>query len=287
MRARRLATAAALALTTALLTAGPAPARSAEATDATPAPGGRATADRPAGHTEVPVEGGSARFATPPVLLNALKAHGVAISDVDTQGTVTPHHDADGISLTVKGGAVTNSGGKVGGELRFADSGIALVNRKAKKVVKVTGFTVDLGQGALRARVDGGPSMTVGTFTRPGIASSIDTGAAMLRMNTGITATAAAAAKLNAALGTTGFTGGGPLLHARIDAALDPSVDLDTALNLGHRTAHAPADEGRRPEGVRGPDAGGAPVDVPARVPGGAPARVPGSGSGEGELSGR
>ncbi|MGA4951234.1 hypothetical protein [Streptomyces lydicamycinicus] len=247
MRARHLATAAALALTTALLAATPAPA---QPSATTPPSGSRPAPARPAGHTEVPVEGGSARFATPPALLAALKARGVALADVDRRGTVTPHHDSGGISLAIKGGAVTNSGGKVGGELRLADAGIALVNRTAKKTVKVTGFTVDLGQGTLRARLNRGPSMTVGTFTRPAIASAIDTHAAALRMDTGITVTAAAAAKLNAALGTTGFTGGGPLLHARIDAALDRSVDLATALNLGHRPAST--DAGRRSAGVAG-----------------------------------
>ncbi|MGY5125497.1 hypothetical protein [Streptomyces nigrescens] len=245
MRARHLASAAVLALTTALLAAAPAPAQ-----PTAPPPGGRSAPARPAGHTEVPVEGGSARFATPPALLAALKAHGVVIANVDAQGTVTPHHDSGGISLGIKGGTVTNSGGKVGGELRFADSGIALINRRNNKVVKVTGFTVDLGQGALRARLDRGPKMTVGTFTRPGIVASIDTDAARLRMNTGITVTAPAATKLNAALGTTGFSGGGPLLHARVDAALDPSVDLDTALNLGHRPT--PSDAGRRSAGASG-----------------------------------
>ncbi|WP_411136826.1 hypothetical protein [Streptomyces sp. C10] len=247
MRARHLATAAVLALTTALPAAAPAPA---QPSATAPPPDGRSAPARPAGHTEVPVEGGSARFATPPALLAALKAHGVVIANVDAQGTVTPHHDSGGISLGIQGGAVTNSGGKVGGELRFADSGIALINRRTNKVVKVTGFTVDLGQGALRARLDRGPKMTVGTFTRPGIAASIDTDAARLRMDTGITVTAAAAAKLNAALGTTGFTGGGPLLHVRVDAALDPSVDLATALNLGHRPD--PSDAGRRSAGAAG-----------------------------------
>ncbi|MGW3013806.1 hypothetical protein ACWC9R_34000 [Streptomyces sp. NPDC001219] len=246
MRARHLATAAVLALTTAVPTAAPAPAQSSATA---PPTGGRSPEVRPAGHTEVPVHGGSARFATPPALLAALKAHGVVIADVDTQGAVTPHHDADGISLRVKGGAVTNSGGKVGGELRFADGGIALVHRRTKKVVKITGFTADLGQGALRARIDGGPRQTVGTFTRPSITPSIDTATATLRMNTGITVTAAAAARLNEALGTTGFSGDGPLLPARIDAALDPSVDLRTALNLGHRPAPA-AGEGHRSAGA-------------------------------------
>ncbi|WP_432142374.1 hypothetical protein [Streptomyces sp. bgisy084] len=251
MRARHLATAAALAFTTALVAATPAPA---QPSAPTPPSGGPSAPARPAGHTEVPVKGGSARFATPPALLAALKARGVALADVDSRGTVTPHHDSGGISLGIKGGAVTNSGGKVGGELRLADAGIALVNRTAKKVVKITGFTVDLGQGTLRARLNRGPSMTVGTFTRPAIASAIDTHAAALRMDTGITVTAAAAAKLNTALGTTGFTGGGPLLHARIDAALDPTVDLGTALNLGRRPAST--DAGRRSAGGVGESAG-------------------------------
>ncbi|MFI5524119.1 hypothetical protein [Streptomyces platensis] len=251
MRARHLATAAVLALTTALPAATPAPA---EPSATTPPAGSRPAPARPAGHTEVPVEGGSARFATPPALLAALKARGVTLADVNARGTVTAHHDSGGISLRIKGGAVTNSGGKVGGELRLADAGIALVNRTTRKVVTITGFTVDLGQGALRARLNRGPSMTVGTFTRPAIASAIDTHAAALRMDTGITVTAAAAAKLNAALGATGFTGGGPLLHARIEAALDRSVDLGTALNLGHRPAST--DAGRR-------SAGGAEDGVP------------------------
>ncbi|MFC9235413.1 hypothetical protein ACFTZK_02940 [Streptomyces decoyicus] len=232
MRARPLATAAVLALTTALLTvaAGPAcPSATTAASDGRPA-----ATSRLAGNTEVPVRGGSARFDAPPALLAALRARGVAVAEIDTHGQISPHYPTGGMSLGIRSGAVTNSGGKVGGELRFTRAGIALINIKTKKVARVTGFVGNLSQGTLSAVLDRGARITLGTFTRPRINASIDTEAAALRMNTGITVTAAAAARLNAALGTTCFRGGGPLLHVRIDASLDPSVDLPTALNLGH-----------------------------------------------------
>lgn len=140
---------------------------------------------------------------------------------------------AAGLDEAIRSGAVTNSGGKVGGEIRFTRAGIALVNIKTEKAVKLTGFVDDLSQGKLSAVLDRGPRVTLGTFPRPRAASAIDTEAAALHANTAITVTAAAAARLNAALGTTCFTGGGSLLHIRIDAALAPSIDLGTALNLG------------------------------------------------------
>ncbi|MEJ8652342.1 hypothetical protein WKI65_30700 [Streptomyces sp. MS1.AVA.3] len=235
MRARPLATAAVLALTTALLAAAPAPAR----LSAAAASDGRAATARLAGNTEVPVRGGSARFTAPPALLAALKARGVAVAEIDTQGQISPHYSTGGMSLGIRSGAVTNSGGKVGGELRFTRAGIALINIKTEKVARVTGFVGNLSQGTLSAVLDRGARITLGTFTRPRINASIDTEAAALRMNTGITVTAAGAARLNAALGTTSFRGGGPLLHVRIDASLDPSVDLPTALNLGHGAPRA------------------------------------------------
>ncbi|MGW7486181.1 hypothetical protein [Streptomyces sp. NPDC054786] len=244
MRARHLATAAVLALTTALLAAAPAPARPSTA------PSGGRAATRLAGNTEVPVEGGSARFDAPPTLLAALKARGVAIAEIDTQGEISPHYSTGSVRLGIKSGVVTNSGGKVGGELRFTRAGIALINIKTKKVVKVTGLVGDLTQGTLNAALDRGGKATLGTFTRPRTTSSVDPEAAVLRMDTGITVTAAAAARLNAALGTKCFTGGGPLLHVRIDAALDPSVDLATALNLGHRASRTD-EEGKVADSAR------------------------------------
>ncbi|WP_328692048.1 hypothetical protein OG879_37050 [Streptomyces caniferus] len=234
MRARPLATAVVLAFTTALLAAA-APGRPAP-TALTPS-GDRATAaaaTRLAGNTEVPVKGGSARFDAPPKTLAALKARGVAIAEIDTQGQISPHYSTGSIDLGIRSGTVTNSGGKVGGELRFTRAGIALINIRTKKVVKVTGFVGDLSQGTLDAVLNRGAKTTLGTFTRPRTTSSIDTEAAVLRMDTDLAVTAAAAARLNAALGTPFFTAGGPLLRIRIDAALDPSVDLETALNLGH-----------------------------------------------------
>ncbi|MER0484929.1 hypothetical protein ABR737_42535 [Streptomyces sp. Edi2] len=232
MRARHLATAAVLALTTAVLAAAPAPARTATTT-AAPTGSSRAAAARLAGNTEVPVKGGSARFSVPPALLAALNTRGVALAEVDTQGRISPHFATGDVRQDIRSGAVTNSGGKVGGELRFTRAGIALVNIKTEKAVKLTGFVDDLSQGKLSAVLDRGRRVTLGTFPRPRTASAIDTEAAALHANTAITVTAAAAARLNAALGTTCFTGGGSLLHIRIDAALDPSVDLGTALNLG------------------------------------------------------
>ncbi|MGW2022386.1 hypothetical protein [Streptomyces decoyicus] len=231
MRARPRATAAVLALTTALLAAAAAPACPSAASAVSD---GRAATTRLAGNTEVPVRGGSARFNAPPTLLAALRARGVAVAEIDTHGQISPHYSTGGMSLGIRSGAVTNSGGKVGGELRFTRAGIALINIKTKKVARVTGFVGNLSQGTLSAVLNRGARITLGTFTRPRINASIDTEAAALRMNTGITVTAAAAARLNAALGTTCFRGGGPLLHVRIDASLDPSVDLPIALNLGH-----------------------------------------------------
>lgn len=239
MRARLLATAAVLALTSTLLAAAPAPASPSAVAGP---PGEPAATGRRAGNTEVPVEGGTARFDAPPTLLAALKDHGVAIADVDADGKISQHHyTGAGVNLDIEGGAVTNSGGKVGGELRFAEAGLALLNSRTGKAVKISDFVGDLSQGTLRAGLDRGADVTLGTFTRPAVNASVDTDAAMLRMNTSITVTAVAAAKLNAALGTKIFTTGGPLLHARIDARLDPSVDLRTALNLSRHPARRQA----------------------------------------------
>ncbi|MEV5481769.1 MULTISPECIES: hypothetical protein [Streptomyces] len=239
MRARLLATAAVVALTSTLLAAAPAPASPSAVAGP---PGEPAATGRRAGNTEVPVEGGTARFDAPPTLLAALKDHGVAIADVDADGKISQHHSTDaGVSLDIEGGAVTNSGGKVGGELRFAEAGLALLNSRTGKAVKISDFVGDLSQGTLRAGLDRGADVILGTFTRLAANASIDTDAAMLRMNTSITVTAVAAAKLNAALGTKIFTTGGPLLHARLDARLDPSVDLRTALNLSRRPARRQA----------------------------------------------
>lgn len=241
MRARPLATAAVLALTTAVLAATPAPARPSATA---PSGSSRPAAARLAGNTEVPVEGGSARLAVPPALLAALNARGVALAEIDTQGRISPHFSTGDVQLGIRSGAVTNSGGKVGGELRFTRAGIALINIKTDKAVKLTGFVGDLSQGKLSAVIDRGPRIALGTFPRPRTASSVDTEPAALHMNTAITVSAVAAARLNAALGAACFTGGGSLLHVRIDAALDPSVDLGTALNLSHRTRGG--NDGRR-----------------------------------------
>ncbi|MFE0191559.1 hypothetical protein [Streptomyces sp. NPDC059008] len=237
MHPRRLVTAVLLTLAIAVPAAAPAPAHP---SSAAPPPDAPAAPARPAGHTEVPVRSGSAVVRMPAALLAALAADGVAIAGVDPGGEVGPHdsgHTDGGMRLRVKDGAVTNSGGTVGGELHFVDSGMALVNGRTHQTVKVTGFEADLSQGTFRARttdgVHGGTTLTLGTFTRPGIRSSLDTRTAVLRLDAALTTTAGAAAHLNAALGTSRFTHGEPLLQARVVVSLDPSVDLATALNLG------------------------------------------------------
>lgn len=235
MRARLLATAAVLAVTSTLLAAAPAPADP----SALPGPPGASViTGRRAGNTEVPVTGGTARFTAPPKLLAALEDHGVTIARLDARGRISRQPAADaGVRLDIEGGAVTNSGGKVGGELRFAKAGLVLLNSATGKSVRLSDFVGDLSQGALRARLNHGPDLTVGTFTRSATKAAVDTDTARLRMNVGIKVTAAAAARLNAALGTKVFTAGGPLLHARVDVRLDSSVDLRTALNLNRRPA--------------------------------------------------
>ncbi|MFE3549031.1 hypothetical protein ACFXN2_10180 [Streptomyces kronopolitis] len=235
MRARLLATAAVGAVTSTLLAAAPAPADP----SALPGPPGASViTGRRAGNTEVPVTGGTARFEAPPKLLAALEDHGVTIARLDARGRISRQPAADaGVRLDIEGGAVTNSGGKVGGELRFAKTGLALLNSGTGKSVRLSDFVGDLSQGALRARLNHGPDLTVGTFTRSATKAAVDTDTARLRMNVGIKVTAAAAARLNAALGTKVFTAGGPLLHARVDVRLDSSVDLRTALNLNRRPA--------------------------------------------------
>lgn len=235
MRARLLATAAVLAVTSTLLAATPAPADP----SAVPGPpGAAATGGRRAGNTEVPVVGGTARFDAPPTLLAALKDHGVTIARLDADGRISRQRSAGaGVRLDIEGGAVTNSGGKVGGELRFAKTGLALLNSETGKSVRLSDFVGDLSQGALRAGLNHGRDLTVGTFTRSATKAAVDTDTARLRMNMGIKVTAVAAARLNAALGTKLFTAGGPLLHARVDVHLDSSVDLRTALNLSRHPA--------------------------------------------------
>ncbi|MFG2290670.1 hypothetical protein ACGFOU_31895 [Streptomyces sp. NPDC048595] len=244
MHPRRLVTAAVLALASAVPAAAPAPAHP---SPAAPPPDAPAAPARPAGHTEVPVRSGSAVVSVPAALLAALAADGVTIAEAGTEGGAraggeagpgaSAGHTDGGLRLRVKDGAVTNSGGKVGGELHFADSGMALTNGRTHTTVKVTDFEADLSQGTFRARVaDGGhpaTTITLGTFTRPGIRSSLDTRTAVLRLDAALATTAGAAAHLNAALGTGRFSRGGALLQAHVVASLDPSVDLATALNLG------------------------------------------------------
>ncbi|MFI6769355.1 hypothetical protein [Streptomyces sp. NPDC050355] len=244
MHPRRLVTAAVLTLAIAVPAAAPAPAHPSPATPPPDAPGAPV---RSAGHTEVPVRSGSAVVSVPVVLLSALAADGVTIAEVgsegeaDSGGEAGPHdpagHTDGGMRLRVKDGAVTNSGGKVGGELHFVHSGMALTNGRAHETVKVTDLEADLSQGTFRARVaDGGhaaTTITLGTFTRPDIRSSLDTRTGVLRLNAAVATTAGTATHLNAALGTSRFADRGALLQARVVASLDPSVDLATALNLG------------------------------------------------------
>ncbi|MFI0790392.1 hypothetical protein ACH4Q6_32915 [Streptomyces lydicus] len=226
MPARHLAAAAALVLASAVPAVAAAPAHP----------------DLPAGSTEVPVERGSARLRLSPDLRSALKDDGVVVTSLDAKGKVGPRgHSGGGTTLRITGGAVTNSGGKLGGELRFGRAGLALVatggtsrTRAAefRKSVKITRFELDLGHGTLTAALHNGTRFTLGTFARPTTRAVLRTKTRSLRVNLTIRATPSAA-RLDAALGTHCFTGHRPLLHARIVASLDRSADLRTALNLG------------------------------------------------------
>ncbi|MFJ6607997.1 hypothetical protein [Streptomyces lydicus] len=227
MPARHLAAAAALVLASAVPAAAAAPAHPYQ----------------PAGSTEVPVERGSARLRLSPDLRSALKEDGVVVAGVDAKGRISPRgHSGGGTTLRLTGGAVTNSGGKLGGELRFGKAGLALVatgsgpggtqSGSSRKSVKVTRFEVDLGHGTLTAALHNGTRFTLGTFPRPATRSAVNTKTRSLRVDLTIKATASAA-RLDAALGTHCFTGHRPLLHARIVASLERSVDVRTALNLG------------------------------------------------------
>ncbi|MFI0155674.1 hypothetical protein [Streptomyces lydicus] len=227
MPARHLAAAAALVLASAVPAAAAAPAHPYQ----------------PAGSTEVPVERGSARLRLSPDLRSALKEDGVVVAGVDAKGRISPRgHSGEGTTLRLTGGAVTNSGGKLGGELRFGKAGLALVatgsgtggtqSRSSRKSVTVTRFEVDLGHGILTAALHNGTRFTLGTFPRPATRSAVNTKTRSLRVDLTIKATASAA-RLDAALGTHCFTGHRPLLHARIVASLERSVDVRTALNLG------------------------------------------------------
>ncbi|MGW8396195.1 hypothetical protein ACWGLP_05815 [Streptomyces lydicus] len=233
MPARHLAAAAALVLASAVPAVAAIPAH----------------LDRPAGSTEVPVERGSARLRLSPDLRSALKEDGVVVASIDAKGRVGPRgHSGGGTALRLTGGAVTNSGGKLGGELRFGKAGLALVatrsgtggtprthsakSRTSGKSVKITRFEMDLGHGTLTAALRNGTRFTLGTFTRPATRSALHTKTHSLRVDLTVKATASAA-RLDAALGTHCFTGHRPLLHVRLVASLERSVDLRTALNLG------------------------------------------------------
>lgn len=235
MHARHLATAAGLALAATAVAAAPAP------LSPTPThPDARTAATRPAqpaGQAEVPVVHGSARFRMPSATLGRLRACGVRIAPLGAKGKPgedTPYgYTSRGMSLRIQRGAVTKSGGKVGGELRFRRAGLALTRHGTKKTVKLTRWAIDLSQGTLRAGLGAGTTLTLGKFTRPALRPALNIRTGVLRLNLVIALTPVAAAKLNAALGTSCFAGDRPLLHARIVAALDPSVHLRTALNLG------------------------------------------------------
>lgn len=235
MHARHLATAAGLALAATVVAAAPTP------LSPTPTqPGARPAVARPAlpaGQAEVPVVHGSARFRMPSATLARLKARGVRITPLGAKGKRgedTPYgHTGRGMTLRIERGAVTKSGGKVGGELRFRRAGLALTRHGTKRTVKLTRWEIDLSQGTLRAGLGAGTALTLGRFTRPALRSALNVRTGVLRMNLAIALTPVAAAKLNAALGASCFVGDRPLLRARIVASLDPSVHLRTALNLG------------------------------------------------------
>ncbi|WP_315975405.1 hypothetical protein [Streptomyces nigrescens] len=248
MHARRLATAAALALaTTALVGAAPPPGTA-------PPPGIRTTAGQPAGSTEVPVERGTARFRVPAALLARLAARGVVPKALGTKGALGPHTAHDGsrtLSLRLSGGAVTNSGGKAGGELRFGAAGLALVHAKAHKTVRLTRFTAELGQGTLSAGTGRGTRITLGSFPRADLRSALDTRTRVLRLKAPVTLSASAAERLNKALATKAFTRGTRLLDVRVTASLDRTADLRTALNLHGRRSPASTKARRCPPGCR------------------------------------
>ncbi|MEU9124903.1 hypothetical protein AB0C96_34495 [Streptomyces sp. NPDC048506] len=241
MHARRLTTAAVLALAAAVLAAAPSP--------AAPSPGSasharttsaRTTSARtvvPAGSTEVPVEHGSARFRLPSALLTDLTSAGVEVAADGAPGAAAetaPQAPAgDGMELRIEDGAVTNGGGLVGGELHLTGGGLTLTHRTTRRTVRLTRFDVGFGQGALRAGTGDRSPLTLGTFARPGIRSVLDSRSGVLRTTLDIALTQTAAARINAALGARCLTGGRPLLQAEIVATLDRSVDLRTALNLG------------------------------------------------------
>ncbi|MFF4284577.1 hypothetical protein ACFY0R_04530 [Streptomyces sp. NPDC001633] len=248
MHARRLATAAALTLTTtALVAAGPPP-------GAAPPTGSRTTAARHAGNTEVPVERGTARFRVPSALLTRLAAHGVVPKALGAKGKLRLHLAQDGsrtLSLRLSGGAVTNSGGKAGGELRFGAGGVALVHAKAHKTLRLTGLTAELGQGTLSARTGRGTRITLGSFPRADLRTALNTRTRVLRLKAPIALSASAAERLNTALATKAFTRGTRLLDVRVTASLDRTADLRTALNLNGRRSPVSATARRCPPGCR------------------------------------
>ncbi|GAB7035617.1 hypothetical protein AB0G35_26430 [Streptomyces sp. NPDC021749] len=229
MHARRLATAATLTLTAIALAGAALPPA------AVPPPGARTTVVRPAGSTEVPVVRGTARFRVPSALLARLAAHGVVPKALGAKGGLRPRLARDGsrtLSLRVSGGAVTNSRGKTGGELRFGAAGLALVHTKAHRTLRLTGFTADLGQGTLSAGTGRGTRIGLGGFPRADLRSALDTRTRVLRLKAPVTLSAAAAERLNDALATKAFTRGTRLLDVRVTASLDRTTDLRTALNL-------------------------------------------------------
>ncbi|MEU5208956.1 hypothetical protein [Streptomyces sp. NPDC020742] len=218
MPARRLLTAAAVALATAVPAA------------AAAAPAGPV---RLAGTTEVPVERGTARFRPSPDLRTALRANGVVLARIGAERRGAARRSSGGFTLRLTGGAVTSGGGKLGGELRFGRAGMALIrNGTPRRTVRLTRIEVNLGQGVLTAARPNGTRITVGTFRRPATDSALDVRTRTVRMNLVIRATPAVEG-FDAALGTRAFAAGRSLLHARIVARLDRTADLRTALNLG------------------------------------------------------
>ncbi|MER5884514.1 hypothetical protein ABT160_11855 [Streptomyces sp. NPDC001941] len=183
--------------------------------------------------TDVPVDGGITTFSLSAKAQAALKAKGVVLADVDTEGNVQAHvYGGAKLSLGVKAGAVANVKGKLGGRIQYSGAGVAFVNVKTKKFVKVTDFEADLTTGTLSARVDGDATVRLGTFVRPNVSAVVDAHAGLLNLNTNISVSADAAARLNAALGADCFVGGSALLDVRGDISLDAKVDLNVALGL-------------------------------------------------------
>jgi len=160
-------------------------------------------------HSPVRLRGGTTTVTTAPGIAVTLIKNGIVpigIAPGTERLTLVNGSPAARFAFPVTGGKVSLS--PLGGTIDHR-GGILFADVKTGKQVEVSNFIIDLTHGDLTGIVNGNPSARVALFTLSLAHAKLSAGKHCLTA-TGITVdlTAAAAAALNSALGTTLFAGG-------------------------------------------------------------------------------